>query len=98
MLFLDRMAAASVTTEADILQELVAPARADLPVDSARGLLRLKFSPAATRTIRRLLRENNRGSISAPDRLLLERYIRVGQMLDLMHAKARLSLRNNQKK
>ena len=82
----------ATATEADILEELVAPTEADLPPDSARALLRFKFPAATLRTIRRLLRENNRGTIDAPDRVLLERYLRVGQMLDLLHAKARLSL------
>ena len=86
------MATTTMTTEADILEQLVAPAEADLPADLARALLRFKFDAPTTRKIRRLLRQNNSGTITGEDRVLLEKYLRVGQMLDLVHAKARLSL------
>ncbi len=79
-------------TEADILEEIVAPSKAGLSPESARALLRLKFSDAAMRRIRRLLQRNNRGNIIAEERLVLEKYLRVGRMLDLIQAKARLSL------
>jgi hypothetical protein len=92
------MSLPKASTEADILQEIVAPTEADLPPDSARALLRFKFPAATSRTIRRLLRENNRGTIVAADRVLLERYLRVGQMVDLLHAKARLSLNKHRGK
>ena len=80
-------------TEAEILDKLVAPTVGDLSPEAARGLLELKFDREAERTIQKLLRQNNRGTITAEDRLLLEKYLRVGQFLDLAHAKARLSLR-----
>jgi hypothetical protein len=89
------MSTTSAITEADILEEIIVPSAADLPAESARSLLRLKFSGAATRKIRKLLRQNNRGDITAEERLLLEKYLRVGRMLDLIQAKARLSLKKN---
>jgi hypothetical protein len=55
-------------------------------------LLELKFRAAATRRVRRLLEKNNRGTITAQERVMLEKYLRVGQFLDLLHAKAKLSL------
>jgi hypothetical protein len=79
-------------TEAVILERVVAPMVAGLSEDAARSLLEFKFDRETTRDIRKLLQKNNRGRISAPERLALERYIRVGQFLDLVHAKARLSL------
>ena len=82
-------------TEADILEELVDPSAANLSADSAHGLLQLKFSTSTKQKIRTLLRQNNRGTITSEDRLLLEKYLRVGQMLDLLHAKARLSLKRD---
>ena len=36
--------------------------------------------------------ENNKGTISESERATLDKYLRVGQFLDLMQAKARLSL------
>jgi hypothetical protein len=40
--------------------------------------------------MRQLPRKNNRGTISAEERVALERYLRVGRLLDLLHANARL--------
>jgi hypothetical protein len=64
-----------------------------LSADAAKSLLQLAFSKNATRRIRQLLQKNNKGTISAAERITLDRYLRVGQFLDLLQAKARLSLR-----
>jgi hypothetical protein len=45
--------------------------------------------------MRLLLRKNNRGAITAGERVALERYLRVGRFLNLLQAKARLSLRGS---
>lgn len=81
-------------TEAEILEKVVAPAEGNLSPGAARELLALKFDGETTQTIRKLLRQNNRGTISVEDRLALEKFLRVGQLLDLLHAKAHLSIRN----
>ena len=70
-------------TEAQILAEVIGPNRPDLPPETAQSILSLKFSPGATKDIRRLLRKNNRGTITADERVVLEKYLRVGQFLDL---------------
>ncbi len=82
-------------TEAAILERVVAPKVPGLSEEAARGLLSFKFDRGTTQKIRTLLQKNNRGTITAEDRLTLENYLRVGQFLDLVHAKARLSLRKN---
>lgn len=79
-------------TEAGILKKVVAPQVADLTPDVAHSLLSFKFDARTTKHIRQLLQKNNRGTISAQERIALEKYLRVGQLLDLLHAKARLSL------
>ncbi len=86
------MARQTTISEADILAKLVDPKRADLSPDAARSLLSLRFDAATIKRIRQLLQRNNRGTISAADRLILEKYLRVGQLLDLLHAKAKVSL------
>jgi hypothetical protein len=88
------MAGATTISEADIFAQIIQPGRPDLGPDAARSILDLHFDKVATRTIRQLLRKNNRGTITAEERLTLEKYLRVGQVLDLFQAKARLSLRN----
>jgi hypothetical protein len=82
-------------TEADILEELVAPGQPTLHPEAARFLLRLKFKKSATQRIRQLLRRNNCGTITAAERITLEKFLRVGKFLDLVQAKARLSLKDN---
>ncbi len=91
------MSTTSAITEADILEEIIVPSAADLPAESARSLLRLKFSGAATRKIRKLLRQNNRGDITAEERFRVRKSImpEIRRMLDLIQAKARLSLKKN---
>lgn len=86
-----------VMTEAEILEDVIAPDIADLSPEAARSLLILKFTKQATQRIRQLLRKNNQGAITASERLTLERLLRVGQFLDLIQAKARLSLQQADK-
>jgi len=87
------MATPSTPTEADILEKVVAPTAAGLSPDTARELLKFRFDRQTAANIRRLLQKNNRGTITAEERVLLEKFLRVGQLLDLLHAKARVVLR-----
>jgi len=84
-------------TEAEIIEQVVASKSGGLSADAARAILRLTFDRPTTSRIRQLLKKNNRGTISVDDRLTLERYLRVGQIFDLLHAKARLSLKRTSK-
>jgi hypothetical protein len=85
-------------TEADILDELVGGDQPDLNPETARSFLKLRFTKATKKQIGQLLRKNNRGTIMAAERVVLEKYLRVGQFLDLLHAKARISLQRAGKK
>jgi hypothetical protein len=86
------MSALKSPTEADILEGVVRPDSAGMSLEAARALLQLSFDAPAKKAVSKLLRENSKGTISAEDRLLLDRYLRVGQLIDLVQAKARLSL------
>ena len=86
------MTKAQTITESLILEQIIAPAEPNLANGAARGLLGFKFNRGTTQMIRKLLQKNNRGTITTDERLALEKYLRVGQFLDLVHAKARLSL------
>jgi hypothetical protein len=83
-------------TEADILSEVVAPDQPDLNPDFARAVLAVGFNDRAMGRIRELLQKNNAGTITPDEKVTLERYTLVGQFLDLMQAKARLSLRSGE--
>jgi hypothetical protein len=86
------MASTRSITESDILEKVVCPQRGDLSPDAARSLLTFTFDRRNTTAIRALLRKNNRATVSAEERLTLEKYLRVGPLLDLLHAKAQLAL------
>ena len=79
------------TAEADILANVL-DAHQAFSREAARGILALKFGKEATRQMRQLLQKNNRGTITAEERMVLERYVRVGRFLDLLRAKAQAAL------
>ena len=81
-------------TENDILQRLIFPFDENLDADGARALLRIRFDRTATRQINQLLRKNQRGTITTDERILLDKYIRMGTFIDIIQAKARKALKN----
>jgi hypothetical protein len=87
------MANSTMLSDADILEHVVSPAKGGMNPDAARAILELKFDKDATKRIRQLLQKNNRGTISAEDRITLEKFLRVGKVIDLLQAKARLALK-----
>src|SRR5262245_35038286 len=88
------MATAPSLSEADILQQVIAGRNGGFAPETARELLKLSFDRPTTTRIRRLLTKNNRGTIQAEERAILDKYLRVGQLIDLLHAQARLSLKH----
>ena len=87
------MANLTTFSDAAVLEHVVSPVTDGLAPDAARAILELKFDNGATKLIRRLLQKNNRGNISAVERVTLDKFLRVGKLIDLLHAKARLSLK-----
>jgi hypothetical protein len=79
-------------TEADILSEIIAPDQPTLPEASARSILNLRFNQNAIDRMNDLAEKNRRGQLQESERTLLEKYQRVGNFLNLLQAKARLSL------
>jgi hypothetical protein len=79
-------------TEADILGEVIAPDQPTLPEASARSILSLSFNERAIERMNELAEKNRRGELSENECRLLEMYQRVGNFLNLLQAKARLSL------
>ena len=86
------MSTSSTVTEADILAEIIAPDKPGFEPEAARAILRLQFNNHARERIRQLLDVNNRGDINDAEQAELQKYLRVGQFIDLMQAKARVSL------
>lgn len=82
-------------TEADILDEVVEPNRSTFSRQVAEEFLSLRFNETATERIRELLQKNNAGTIFEVEKATLNNYLRVGELLDLLQAKARVSLLQN---
>lgn len=79
-------------TEADILNEMVSPDGGDLPPEGAKALLAFQFTPKAILRMNELAEKNRTDAISPMEREEMEKYMRVGNFLSVIKAKARLSL------
>lgn len=79
-------------TEADILSAVIAANEDNLPAEAARSLLGLHFRDDAVQRMNYLAECNRQAELSDAENSELEKYLRVGTFLNLIHAKARLSL------
>jgi hypothetical protein len=89
------IASALPASELEILAQVVGPGEPTLRAELARSILDMKFTEEAQAAIRGLLDKGNRGALSDAERAALDRYLRVGQFIDLLQAKARLSLKSD---
>ena len=87
------MPATVAITESDILADVLAADQGDLSPEAAHAMLRWRFSNRSLKRINQLAQRNQRGTITAAEREVLERYLRVGSLVNLLQAKARLSLK-----
>ena len=69
------------------------PERDDLPEEAATALLRMAFDQSDLDRLHELVSKNQDDTLTAAERRELESYLRVSSFLDLMHAKARRSLK-----
>jgi hypothetical protein len=79
-------------TDADILVHVVAPAEPTFPEASARAILELRFDDQAVARMDDLASKNQSSSLTDAERCELESFQRVGHLINLLQAKARLSL------
>lgn len=63
-----------------------------MPPEGARALLALRFTPEAISRMDELAAKNRTNAISPTEREEMEKYMRVGNFLSVIKAKARLSL------
>jgi hypothetical protein len=80
------------TMDVRILEEIVAPDEPTMNAPVARAVASLALTEDQTSEIHRLLDKHNAGLLSARQRAKLEGYVRVGNFLNLLRAKARASL------
>jgi len=83
---------ATLDTESEILEQVIEPDAVGMSPETAQALLRFRFNTAAVARMNELAEKNRQGTITPSERALLERYLRVGNFLNLIHAKARCAL------
>ena len=79
-------------TEAGILEQVIMSDHYGMSPESARAILDLRFDPNAISRMNELAEKNRQGTLTQVERQELEKYLRVGNFLNLMQAKARLAL------
>ena len=83
------------STEAAILSRLIHPERDDLTNEAAQALLRMDFERQDLDRIHDLITRNQSDALSPTEQVELGSYLRISAFLDLMHAKARRSVRKH---
>jgi hypothetical protein len=86
-------AAHAGNNECAILARLVQPDGDGLSPEAARAILKLEFSKQDQERMHELTLKNQEETLTEDDRKELEVYLRIGRFLDLLCAKARLSLK-----
>jgi len=82
----------AIQSEIEILTRVIEPERMSFPADIAKEVLLWKFAESDLRRMTELAERHNEGALTPPEIEELERYHRVGMFLNLVQAKARLSL------
>jgi hypothetical protein len=83
----------AVTAEAAIWSRIMEPENNGLSREAARSILKLTFNEPDKARMNELARKNREGALTAVERAELENYVKVGDILSLMHLKARKSLK-----
>lgn len=87
------MSTPTEATETDIWIRAIQPERGDLSPEAAREWLRLRLSNADMERVRQLSQKADDGALTQDEERELDTYLTVGSVLELLQAKARLSLR-----
>lgn len=86
------MTSSTYSSEAAILTRVIKPTGKTLPAPVARAILALEFDEPDRLRMHDLAEKNQAGSLTAHEKADLDAYVRVGLLLDLLRAKAELSL------
>ena len=79
--------------EATLWRRLIMPEKDGLSPEAARSLLQISFSDADVARMNELAQKNRDGLLCDEERQELEAYVKVGDVLSLLHLKARKSLK-----
>ncbi len=89
-----RSARATTSDEIAIWARVIAPEKNGLPPEAARSVLGLTFGEQDKARLADLAAKCNEGKLSARERAEYEAYVKVGDVLSLLHLKAKRSLRS----
>src|SRR4051812_8903546 len=81
--------------DAQLWNRLISPDRSDMPLEAARYFLSLEFNASDRNRMHELAQRNQAGEMTPTDEAALASYRRVGIQLDILRAKAKLSLKSN---
>src|SRR5262249_18549695 len=81
------------SSEAAILSRLIRPEEDMLTPEAAEGFLDIKFEQCDLDRMHELAVKNQEGLLTAEERAEMQRYRTVGFLVDLMHSKARRTLK-----
>jgi hypothetical protein len=85
----------AAASDAAILSRLIRPADGSLPATASEAWLDIRFEQGDLDRMHELVVKNQEDRLTAGERAELENYRRVSFLLDLLHAKARLSLKKH---
>jgi hypothetical protein len=83
----------SHTSDAAILSRLIRPEDDSLSPSAAKGWLAIRFEKDDLDLMHELAVKNQDGKLTSKEKAALENYRRVSFLVDLMHSKARRSLK-----
>jgi len=79
-------------SEAQIWSRTIDPEHGSLTIEAAKALLALELSAEDQGRVNQLSAKANSGLLTPAEAIQLDRYLNVGRALELLKAKARLSL------
>ncbi len=85
---------AKVFDPIEVWSGIISPEQADLSVAEAQAILRWQFKPEDKERIEELLDRNNDGELTEGELAELDEYLRIGDVVGMLQAKARLSLKH----
>ena len=87
------MSAGAAETEAEIWNRTIQPESGNLSGEAARAWLELKLRPDDVTRVNDLSAKAREGTLTDEEGQALDSFLNVGRALELLKAKARLSLR-----
>jgi hypothetical protein len=89
------MSPTAISQETEILSRVIGPENPSYSADVARSVLALGFGDTDNERMNMLAAKARQGALDEQEESLLNAYLFVGSVVDLMHSQARLSLEKN---